>query len=195
MGVMTTTRAEPVVLPGDVIVRAGPFTCAERDALPDDGRRHELLDGVLLMTPSPVTRHQDVVGRLFLLLSTQVPRWAKVMLAPFDVVLGDRTVLEPDIVVARRSDVTDKNLPAAPLLAIEVLSPSTRLFDLGPKKDLLAEAGCPSYWVVDPAGPELTAWELRDGQYVEVARVAADETWSTEVPFPVTVSPADLLDD
>jgi len=59
--------------------------------------------------------------------------------------------------------VTDKNLSGAPLLAVEVLSPSTGLFDLGRRMQLLEEAGCPSYWVVDPAGPELTAWELRAG--------------------------------
>jgi len=180
---------------GDVIVREGPFTRADRDALPDDGYRHELLDGVLLMTPSPVTRHQDIVGRLFILLTQHAPKSVKVLVAPFDVVLGDRTVLEPDVVVARRGDVTDKNLPGSPLLAIEVLSPSTRLFDLGRKQSLLEEAGCPSYWVVDPVGPELVAWELHDGSYVEVARITGAESWTALVPFEVAVSPVDLLDD
>ena len=191
MGVMTATSHRR----GDVIVREGPFTRAERDALPDDGYRHELLDGVLLMTPSPVTRHQDIVGRLFILLTQHAPKSVKVLVAPFDVVLGDRTVLEPDVVVARRGDVTDKNLPGSPLLAIEVLSPSTRLFDLGRKQSLLEEAGCPSYWVVDPVGPELVAWELHDGSYVEVARITGAESWTALVPFEVAVSPVDLLDD
>ena len=180
---------------GDVIVREGPFTVEERDALPDDGYRHELLDGVLLMTPSPITRHQDIVLALALSLRHAAPAWAKVLIAPFDVTLGERTVLEPDVVVARRDEVTDTNLPAAPLLAVEVPSPSTRLFDLGRKKDLLAEAGCPSYWVIDPAGPELTAWALHDGRYVEVARVGPGEEWTADLPFGVTLAPADLLDD
>ena len=191
MGVVTATSHRR----DDVIVREGPFTRADRDALPDDGYRHELLDGVLLMTPSPVTRHQDVVLRLAILLTQHAPRFAKVLVAPFDVVLGDRTVLEPDVVVARRGDVTDKNLLGPPLLAVEVLSPSTRLFDLGRKLQLLEEAGCPSYWVVDPVGPELVAWELRDGSYVEVARITGAESWTTTAPFTVTVSPVDLLDD
>jgi len=191
MGVVTATSHRR----GDVIVREGPFTRAERDALPDDGYRHELLDGVLLMTPSPVTRHQDIVARLLILLTGHAPRSVKVMIAPYDVVLGVRTVLEPDVVVARRDDITDKFLPGPPLLAVEVLSPSTRLFDLGRKLQLLEEAGCPSYWVVDPAGPELTAWELRGGRYVEIARVSPDEEWTAELPFAVTISPAALLDD
>lgn len=191
MGVVTSTGHRR----GDVIVREGPFTRGQRDALPDDGRRHELLDGVLLMTPAPSTRHQDVVLALAILLRDAAPRSAKVLVAPFDVALGDRTVLEPDVVVASRSEVTEKDLPGPPLLAIEVLSPSTRLFDLGRKMSLLEEAGCPSYWVIDPAGPELTAWELRDGRYLEVARVRPGEAWTTEEPFPVTIFPADLLDD
>jgi Uma2 family endonuclease len=180
---------------GDVIVREGPFSRAELDALPDDGYRHELLDGVLLMTPAPNTRHQDIVLALAVLLKRAAPGTAKVLVAPFDVALGERTVLEPDVVVARRVDVTDKDLPGPPLLAIEVLSPSTRLFDLWRKKDLLQEVGCPSYWVVDPAGPELTAWELLDGRFVEVARVTGSESWTAQQPFPVTVTPTELLDD
>ncbi|HEY3013637.1 MAG TPA: Uma2 family endonuclease [Nocardioides sp.] len=179
----------------DVVVRAGPFSRAERDALPDDGRRHELLDGVLLMTPAPSTRHQDIVARLFVALSAAAPRSAKVLIAPFDVALSPATVIEPDVVVARRIDVTDRDLPTAPLLAVEVLSPSTRLFDLGRKKELLEQAGCPSYWVIDPDGPELTALELRDGRYVEVARVSAMQTWTATAPYDVTIVPRDLLDD
>jgi len=188
MGVMTLSR-------DDVIVRAGPFTRAELDALPDDGRRHELLDGVLLMTPAPSIRHQDIVLNLIIMLRAAAPRWAKVMVAPTDVALGPATVIEPDIVVAQRSDVTEKDLPTAPLLAVEVLSPSTRLFDLGRKKELLEQAGCPSYWVIDPEGPELTAWELRDGRYVEVARVSATQSWTATTPYDVTIVPRDLLDD
>jgi len=192
MGVMTMAgNAER----HDVIVREGPFTHAERDALPDDGRRHELLDGVLLMTPTPSIRHQDIVVGLLVRLRAAAPPWAKVMVAPTDVVLGPATVLEPDIVVARRTDVTESNLPAAPLLAVEVLSPSTKLFDLGRKKDLLAEAGCPSYWVIDPAGPELTGWELRDGEYAEIARVGPDENWAATAPYDVVIRPQDLLDE
>lgn len=182
-------------LRGDLIVREGPFTREERDALPDDGRRHELLDGVLVMSPAPMRRHQDIVGRLFILLTAAAPRTAKVMVAPFDVGLGPTTVLEPDVLVARREDVTDRDLPGPPLLAVEVLSPSTRHFDLGRKKALLEEAGCPSYWVIEPVGPELTAWELREGRYVEVARVTGSERWTATAPFEVTVVPALLLDE
>jgi Uma2 family endonuclease len=186
----------PTLQHGDLIIREGPFTVAERDALPEDGYRHELLDGVLVMSPAPSRRHQDVAARVWRLLSDAAPRECKVMIAPFGVRLGPRTNLEPDVLVARRADVGPERLETAPLLAVEVASPSTRTFDLGPKKELLAAAGCPSYWTIEPEkGPELTAWELVEGEYVVRARVAGTESWTAEDPFPVTVVPVELLDD
>lgn len=194
MGTMTLVRP-PAVLPTDVIVRGGPVTRAERDALPPDGWRHELLDGMLVMSPAPSWRHQDIVASVLVLFRTTVPRELKAMTAPFDVTLGPATVIEPDIVICRRTDTAPDGLHAAPVLAIEVLCPSTKLFDLGRKKDLLEAAGCPSYWVVDPVGPTLTAYELQDGRYAEVARVSDDESWTATAPYPVTIVPRDLLDD
>ncbi len=121
------------------------------------------------------------------------------MVSPFEVALPGVSTLVPDLTVARRSDVTEKDLPAAPLLAVEVLSPSTRWIDLGRKKEILAEAGCPSYWVVDPGQgstpPTLIVLELADGQYAEVARVSGGDSWTAARPFPVTIVPHDLLDD
>ena len=195
MGAMTLVRPPvPKLEPRDVIVREGPFTVVERDAIPENGYRHELLDGVLLMTPAPLPLHQDVVGSLYVLMRAAVPRELKVYLAPLDVYLDDHNVLEPDLLVARRSDVKRRGLFTAPLLAVEVISPSTKSYDLGPKMEVLAAAGCASYWTIDPKVPELTAWTLHDGRYVEQARVAADDTWTATEPFPVTITPTELLD-
>ena len=188
MVVMTLTRP-------DVIVLDGPYTIAERDALPDDGRRHELLDGVLVMCAAPGRRHQDMVMRLWRLLAETAPAWAKVMAGPFDVRIPPNTVMEPDVLVARRTDVTDADLPTVPLLSVEVLSPSTRSFDLNTKKAILEREGCPSYWVIDPQRLELTAFELVDGRYVEVARFRGAEAWHATKPFEVTVVVEDLLDE
>ena len=175
------------------------FTRADLDAMPDDGRRYELIDGVIVVTPSPVTRHQDIVGSLMVLMRAACPHEHKVLVGPFDVALTGQRVIVPDVIVARRADVTAKDLPTAPVLAVEVLSPSTRWVDLGPKKQILAEAGCPSYWVVDPGQgatpPTLIVHELEAGRYAEVARVTGAESWTATRPFPVTIVPNDLLDD
>jgi Uma2 family endonuclease len=177
--------------------RGRTFTREDLDALPDDGWRHELIDGVLVMTPAPSSRHQDVVLELAVLLRENCPSHLKVMIAPFDVALAVDTVVQPDVLVARRRDVTDRDLPTAPVLAVEVLSPSTRRLDLTLKKSRLAEAGCPSYWAVDPgAGDQpvrLVSWELRGSEYVEVASVEGDETADLTSPFPVSVTPSRLL--
>lgn len=175
------------------LVKGGPITRAERDAIPDDGRRYELIDGVLVVTPAPSFHHQGVVGELYLLLRASCPPGLVVLFAPFDVALADDTVVEPDLLVAPRAAFTDKELPTAPLLAVEVLSRSTRRFDLGLKKDRYAEAGILHYWVVDPLAPSMTAWELRDGVYAEVGSTAGEESLDLASPFPVTVVPSRLL--
>lgn len=101
--------------------------------------------------------------------------------------------MQPDLLVARRTDLTDRDLPAAPRLAVEVLSPSTRRLDLTLKLARFEAAGCPSYWVVDPLRPSLQAWELRDGTYAEVASVHGNETFEATQPFGLTVTPDRLV--
>ncbi len=118
----------------------------------------------------------------------------EVFVAPFDVRLSDDTVVQPDVIVARRSDLTEANLPTAPVLAVEVLSPSTRGIDLLLKRDLLQRAGCPSYWVLDPLEPRLIAWDLdTNGDYSQGTDVATDETWTATMPFPATITPGRLV--
>ncbi len=106
--------------------RSDAFTRAELDALPDDGRRHELIDGILIVSPAPSPRHQIALAALHLILARACPDELIVLFAPLDVALAVDTVMQPDLLVARRADFTDRDLPMAPLLAVEVLSPSTR---------------------------------------------------------------------
>ncbi|GAA3583186.1 Uma2 family endonuclease [Kribbella ginsengisoli] len=171
---------------------SGPLTRDDLDRMPNDGHRYELIDGVLIMTPAPTIRHQDVVVNLLVKLKSACPSDLKVLVAPTDVVISQDTVMQPDLLVARREDFTERDLPTAPLLAVEVLSPSTRRVDLMLKFSRLEAAGCPAYWVVDPDTPELIAWELRDGTYAQVAKATGDEIARLTVPFEVSVVPADL---
>jgi Uma2 family endonuclease len=170
-----------------------PLTGADLDRMPDDGHRYELVDGVLIVSPSPRRVHQRAVFRLARLLDDACAAEFEALPGPLDVALADDTVMIPDIVVGRRADFTDKNLPVAPVLAVEVLSPNTRRFDLLLKRSRFESAGAQAYWVVDPDEPFLTAWELRDGSYVEVAHAKADEAYQATTPFPVTVVPRNLV--
>ena len=175
-----------------LLPQSRPLTRADLETMPDDGHRYELIDGALIVTPGPLTVHQGAVVELVFVLRAACPPGLRVLVAPFDVVLAEDTVVQPDVLVARRADLTARDLPAAPLLAVEVLSPSTRLIDLNLKRARYQAAGCPSYWVVDPAVPSLTAWELRGTDYVEVASVSDDQRFAATLPFAVTLTPSRL---
>src|SRR5699024_2011909 len=146
-------------------------TRVDMDAMPDDGHRYELIDGSLVVTPAPTPRHQRAVARLLVVLHSTCPDNLDVLTAPLDEALASDTVVQPDLLVAPRTAFTERDLPTAPLLAVEVLSPSTRNVDLALKHARYAEAGCPTYWIVDPDIPSLTVFELAHGQYTERAHV------------------------
>ena len=171
-----------------------PLTRADLETMPDDGHRYELIDGVLIVSPSPARRHQRGVGELYFLLRSLCPTDLEVLVAPFDVVLADDTVVEPDVLVFRRADGTERGLNGPPLLAVEVLSPSTRRIDLTLKRSRYEAAGCPSYWVLDPDVPRLVAWELRDGAYALAGQADGEEPVTLRLPFPVEVVPARLVE-
>ncbi|HEX2894674.1 MAG TPA: Uma2 family endonuclease [Marmoricola sp.] len=96
------------------------------------------------------------------------------------------------MLVARRSDLVGRAQTVPPVLVVEILSPGTRLIDLNLKKARYERAGVASYWVVDSDEPQLLAWELRKGVYVQVADVAADVEWVARTPYAVTIVPARL---
>ena len=178
-----------------VMVTARVLTRADLDALPDDGLRHELIDGQFIMTPAPGTDHQ-VIADSFVELLRPIVRGTdlRVLSSPYDVVLGPH-VVEPDVVLAPRVDFTSKDLPVPPLLAIEILSPSTRHLDLGRKREVYAEAGVAYYWIVDPDVPSVTTYELADGTYRQTAHVSGDEILDVRQPVQLRLTPAQLLDD
>lgn len=172
-----------------------PLTRADLEDLPtDDGHRYELIDGILIVSPGPRHGHQTVVGNLHITLRQACPPGLQVLFAPFAVALSDDTEVQPDLLVAPRSQFTDKELPGPPLLAVEVLSPSTRRVDLLLKRDRLQAAGVPSYWLVDPDVPSVLVLDLVDGTYVETARAGAGESCSVTLPFPVELVTDRFLD-
>jgi Uma2 family endonuclease len=166
---------------------------AELDALPDDGKQHELVDGLHLVTPSPTRIHQRAVSSLNHLLSRNCPREYEVLVAPMDYRPTPRRSLQPDVMVASRDDPGSAALTAPLLLAVEVLSPSTRMKDLLLKRGVYQESGVASYWILDPDEAVLTVLELADGRYVERAVVKGDDVFEAEVPFAVRVVPSELV--
>ncbi|WP_410642376.1 Uma2 family endonuclease [Amycolatopsis sp. lyj-346] len=179
-----------IELPAD----SGPLTVHDLEGMPDDGRRYELIDGVLIVSPAPGRRHQKIVMNLGRALEDVCPAEYDVLVAPFAVHSGDKIELQPDVLVGLDEDFTDKDLPAPPVLAVEVLSPSTAIHDLNTKKAVYERLGTGSYWVIDPAAPALTVFELdANGHYQQVAKAAGDEVLELERPYPVRIVPRELL--
>lgn len=176
-----------------VLPQHRPVTVDERDALPEDGLRYELIDGEILVSPSPTGPHQRVVRNLTLLLTPGLPPGYEVLTAPFDWYVDPFTVFVPDLLVLRHEDADARRLERPPLLAVEVLSPSTRRRDLGLKRRAYEAAGLPLYWVVDAEEPRLLVLRLRDGRLVEESTVTGDESYECVDPLVATVVPGALI--
>lgn len=175
---------------------ARPFNVHDLEALPEDGRRYELIDGELLASAAPGWPHQGALVELASQLHIACTPRYRVLPAPFAVRPDPFTELRPDVLVARHEDLTLRNLPTAPVLAVEVASPSSRLKDANLKKAIYARLGTRFFWLVDPdlEEPTLTAWELVGGQrYQRIARVRDAEVFETAEPFEVKFAPADLV--
>jgi Uma2 family endonuclease len=144
-------------------------------AMPDDGRRYEILDGEVAVSATPGTLHQRIIGNLYWVLRGHVRGrgLGEVFLAPLTVILANTTVVEPDLVyvdTGRAGLVTDRGIRGAPTLAIEVLSPSTATSDRGPKFRLYARYDVPYYWIADTDARVFEGYELTTGGYRLVDR-------------------------
>ena len=127
---------------------------------PDDGKRHELIDGEHYVTASPSTRHQRVLTELLLELHVYLREQGtgRVFPAPCDVVLSEFDVVEPDLLVvtqAANGRITEANIQGAPDLVVEILSPSTKGRDRVLKLRLYEKFGVREYWIVDPVGESI----------------------------------------
>ncbi|HUF64383.1 MAG TPA: Uma2 family endonuclease [Gemmatimonadaceae bacterium] len=150
------------------------WTVEQLATLPDDGKRYEIIDGELYVTPSPVYRHQYAVVEMVTALRTYLkPLGAGVALAaPADVEFDRRTVVEPDVLVlplfaGRRPHVFAE--AGRLLLAVEVLSPGTAARDRGIKRELYQRQGVPEYWIVDLDARLIERWRP-DDQRPEIVR-------------------------
>jgi Uma2 family endonuclease len=170
-----------------------PFTVADLDRLPDDGRRYELLNGVLIVSPRPSTVHQLAATLLTAHLVNACPDRFYVIAEPA-VQLTETTEFDPDIVVVNREEVGGAKLWTPPLLAVEIRSPSTAIVDRNVKLAGYEAFGVASYWILDPdpERPGLTVFELRDGTYQQLAQVSGSTSLRVERPFPVEIVSASL---
>jgi len=138
---------------------------------PDDGKRHELIDGEHYVTPPPNVRHQQILGELhgFVWTHLQVRPIGRVFLAPFDVVFSRFDVVEPDLLYVSHETaariLTPQNAQGTPDLVVEIASPGTRRRDDTIKKRLYERAGVAEYWIIDPERDIVRIFRSADGQF------------------------------
>lgn len=156
------------------------FTLVDYLNAPED-KRYELLDGELVMTPAPGERHQRasmLLGWKLIQFVTE-NRLGRVYAAPFDVVLSNTDVVQPDLLFVsnERADiVTAANVQGAPDLVVEILSPSTADRDLTFKRRLYARHGVREYWIVDSEAGNISVLLLREGEFETAGTYGAGDT-------------------
>ena len=149
--------------------------------MPDDGRRYEIHGGQLVVVPSPLVRHQVLVGTVFRILDAYAcVSGGTALVAPLDIVFDEFDVVQPDVLFFRAERAhllqPDAVTRHAPDIVVEVLSPSTAATDRGRKMRTFARYGVPEYWIVDPIARRIEVHALEDGVYRETQVAAGDET-------------------
>lgn len=182
-------------------IHVGPWTEHDLLALPEDGQRHELLEGALIVSPPAAGPHQRVAAYLEALMIDAVPSDVYVVQN-----LGVRlpragrrpTVLVPDLMVADREAVDSDRSgilnPDHVSLVVEIVSPSSVTMDKFTKPQVYAQLRIPSFWRIEleKDGPRIEVFRLQGGTYVSEGRTCVGEQMVVEKPFPLTFDPAQL---
>jgi len=150
-----------------------------------------VIDGRLVVTGVQPAAHQTAVVAVMLLLKQACPADLLVSVGSLSFRPTRRLSLRPDVLVSLRADAGPQYVQKA-LLAVEVVSPATRVTDVVVKRELYAEHGVPAYWLLDPDRQELTILHLTATDYTCHAVLQGNETLDTSIPFPVPLSPAAL---
>ena len=168
-------------------VRDIKLTLEDYAGFPDDGKRHEIIDGDHYVTPAPSVRHQAISRNLTVLIGSFLGQRSlgKLFAAPCDVYLSRFDVVQPDLVFVSNSGsatVTDDNIQGPPDLVIEILSPGTRKTDERTKRDQYARFGVREYWIVDPELETIKVLRLGETGYEPPQEVALERGQSLASP-------------
>ena len=149
--------------------------------IPADGQRWEFLDGEVFVTPAPSPLHQFAVQELWRFLDDNLAAFgadAVAFVSPIDVILNEAEIVQPDVVVARRGQVSGRGIEGAPPLLVEVSSPTRPALDREVKARRYAANGVARLWLVDPVARTVECFDLVDGRYVPMAAGNGIETVS-----------------
>jgi Uma2 family endonuclease len=176
------------------------MTVEEFKQLPESNVPTELIDGEVIVSPTPIYRHQEIVGDTYYFLkqiAKQNPTLGTAVVAPMDVWLGEDCV-QPDVFwvsgpESRCKLVEDGYWYGAPDLVVEVLSPSTAYRDRQTKFNLYQQHGVREYWLADPEGQYVEVFILEQGKFVRQGAFGPDDTFGSPVFGGLSVNVSELL--
>lgn len=174
------------------------LTYEDYELLPDDGKRYEIHEGELSVTPAPSPFHQLEVGNLYRVLWAHVHDLAlgEVFISPIDCILDDGTIVQPDVVYLAAEwahRVSQRGIEGAPTLAIEVVSPYTSRIDRVRKRQLYAKFGVPNCWIVDREARVIEACTLQDGHLRVAAALEAEQPRSLPPFASLVLQPSEIF--
>ena len=157
-------------VPAELRARRGTYTYRDYSRLPE-GAPYQLIGGELVMTPSPTPYHQMVSVKLLLQMAGYVleKNLGVVLDAPLDVYLEETETYQPDLIFIsneRMHIIEEERIKGAPVLVVEILSPSTGYYDLRSKYRVYEKSGVREYWIVDPRYRSVQVFCLREGKFV-----------------------------
>ena len=178
--------------------KARPITRHEYAMIPVGAPNYQLIEGDLVMAPSPGSYHQNIAGRIFRLIGNflDASPLGTVFIAPLDVHLSDINVYQPDIFFIRKENegiVEDHGIEGAPDLIIEVLSKTSEKFDLGPKRAVYARAGVEELWIIDPLKRTLSVFRLSENPDTPAATYKVKQKFTSEMLPGLTINLADVF--
>ncbi len=176
------------------------LTYSELRLMPDDGKRYELIDGEVFVTPSPSEKHQRISMRLSANLHAHAERCelGRVYTAPFDVVFGDRLAVQPDVIFvssARLGIIGPEYIVGAPDLVAEILSPQRAAYDRATKFEQYAKYGVREYWIIDPVAETVEVYRLAGTEYELKAKLSGDQKLETPLLPGWKIPVADIFRD
>src|SRR6266478_7109534 len=145
--------------------KAPQITRYDYEGMPEGPPYYQVVEGDLIMSPSPATYHQIIAGRIHFLILRFLERKpiGEVFIAPLDVFLTDVNIYQPDVVFVsnrRRPMITEHGIEGAPDLVVEILSPGTARFDKGSKRKIYGRTGVTELWLVDPVARLIHIYHL-----------------------------------
>ena len=190
-----------VVTPADWVPgpRQGFWTYEAYAALPEDGRRYEIVQGVLMMTPAPEPVHQGIMGEIYDFLRSQIfnTKRGLVLTAPIDVVFSEGMNTQPDVLVLLKEHLDrlqEKRILGVPDLVVEIISPSSATYDRLVKHTIYEQAGVPEYWLVKPRSQSIEVFALETGKYRSLGIFKGEKCLISRIVPDITVPTSQFFD-